>query len=320
MTEKAGINLSDQLELVQRDARTLLNNTGSLLLYISEDSIVYYHVDTAVSDKLVVGQGPYVKPLVQHYQFNHDFELLVLSQDEARLFSVGLNHFEEITENDWPISLTDALGEEKVGGELTHGTYGSRGTAAEQTYHGHNETSQEKEIDRENFFRYVDTHLVENHGNQPSPGLVLFALTENQAAFRGISKYQGLLEQGIEASGAQLSDLDIAEAAKAFAKESANRQEVDVLERFKETGPEFRIDNHLEDLANVAHEGRIDEVVISSDLTQEGSISTDGRFDGESGNFVKQIIHRVIDSSGKVYILSPDKLGEDVQISARLRY
>ncbi|SNU89404.1 Uncharacterised protein [Streptococcus merionis] len=61
-------------------------------------------------------------------------------------------------------------------------------------------------------------------------------------------------------------------------------------------------------------------MLISNDLIQEGNISTDGRFEGEKGNFVKQIILCVLASSGKVYILYAEQMAEGKGGRARLCY
>ncbi|MEY8463241.1 hypothetical protein [Streptococcus merionis] len=94
---------------------------------------------------------------------------------------------------------------------------------------------------------------------------------------------------GLEASGAKLTDLEIAAQAQDFIKSLRNEQQEALLERFKETSSEFGLDEHFEDLAGVVHEECIDEVLISNDLIQEGNISTDGRFEGEKAILLSRL-------------------------------
>lgn len=309
-TSAAGFDFEKNFEAVRNHSRELLNNTGSLLLYITKNDIVYYHIQQESPDKVFVSTAPFVKPLIQYYQFNPELQVLVLNQDHARLFSLESCSIEEIKNNKWPIHMTDALGDEKVGGELTHGSYGSRGTDGEQSYHGHNETSKEKEIDRENFFRYVDNLILETMSEE-STELILFSLPENQAVFRKISKYDGLLEKGLELSGAQLSDLQIAEQVENFTSVSAKEKEQTLFKKFKETSPEFRVEN-LDELTQLAKEGRVEEVILSNTLSLEQN--------EKDSSLAIGLITNVFESSGKVYIVDSKALPSGVSVSGRLRY
>lgn len=303
---ESGIDISQQLEQIRQSSRELLSGTGALLLYVTQEQTTYYHIQQRVIDRLVVGQFPYLKPLVQYYQFALASKVLLLNQDSARIFELDGGELNEIENDTWPIQLTEALGDEKVGGELTHGTYGSRGTEAQQSYHGHNETSKEKEIDRENFFRYVEKALAELNQDDRSQ-VVLFALPENQVVYRRINTVSTLLEDGIESSGAQLSDAQITEYVQGFVEDYANKQELALLQRFEETSPTFKVEQ-MEEIVSIAKEGRIEELILSP------SVSLDETKDVEKT--IAAISKNVLETAGKIYVVET----KNQPIVARLRY
>lgn len=314
--------LSDQLDQIDQESHSLVDHTGGLVVFVTKDEIYYYHTESQPKSIVDVGYYPNFKPLIENFQFTQSFHLLVLSRESFSLYAVS--EFEAvqipIEDEDAPTSLEQALGTEKEGGELSHGSFGSRGTGAEQTFHGHNDTSNEKDIDRENYFRQVDDYVYENYSLAEGKKLVLYALPENQAVFRDISDNQHLISKGIESSGTNLSDQEIQQQAIAFQKELVTSQKQSLLEDFRETTPEYRIDNHLDDLSSSAAQGRINQLIIANDYQQSGSINDQGLYEESDRNFLKYISSKVIQTDGDVYVLDDEELPEDINISARLRY
>ncbi|WP_205015677.1 hypothetical protein [Streptococcus porcinus] len=308
-----GSSWQKQIEVVRKAERELLTATKSLLLYINEEQVFYYHLNIPVNDQMLFGDGPNIAPLIKHYQFNSDYHLLVLNQDSAHVFEVSQDSIREVKEDKWPLQLTEVLGHEKDGGQLSHSGSAAKGGPGQPGFHGHNETSAEKEIDRENFFRAVDNHLMETFGQESRP-LILYSLSENQATFRSISKYLPLMDTGIELSGAKVSIEEIAERASEFIAGYRSQTLTSLSKRFVETKPEYRVNDQLDEIKTLAHENRIDELIIVEDRVLSTESEMDKRFT------IKDIVLATYQAKGKVYILDSDQLEGDFGISARLRY
>lgn len=306
-----GSQWKEQIEEVRSAQRQLISATSSLLIYITENETYYYYIESPVKDHMIFGQGPDLTPLIKHYQFKSDYHLLVLNQDSAHIYDLSSQKLEEVTEGHWPLGLTSVLGEEKDGGQLNH--TGSAGPG-QVGMHGHNETSVEKEIDRENFFRSVDNQLIEDFGQESERPLILYSLTENQAAYRAISKYQPLLDEGIELSAAKVSTDEIAEQAYQFVNSYRGASLASLSKRFIETKPEFRVTDQLEEIQTLAQENRIDELILVEDKLDDLVTNVDKKA------VVKDIVSATYKAKGTVYILTSDQLQGDFTISARLRY
>lgn len=317
LTDKLEKEWQNQVAKVKNNARTVLTGSGSLVLYITKDNSFYYHIDSPVVNGIVLGPAPYLKPLIEQFQFANDFHLLVLNQDSARLFELGMTKFNEIKDEPWPISLTKALGDEIIGGELNHSSFGGQAGNGQHSFHGHNDTSSEKEIDRNNFFRFVDGSLIEYFGQEENQQTILYALTENQAAYRAINKYKGLMKNGIEQSAAKISDEEIAKQAQTFISDLKENNFTSLINRFKETSPEYKVDNNLSEIKILAFENRIDELLIVKD--GQGNYLVVGD-DNDKAIDLRLLVLEVLKSSGKIYVVTEDEVAQGLTISARTRY
>ena len=224
----------------------------------------------------------------------------------------------ELVGNDAPNTLEAALGTERTGDSSASGAGG--GSGGESALHGHTETSKEKDIDRENYFRIVDKYINEHYTSERDLPLILYALPENQAVFRKLSKNNHLIEDGIEESGANVNFKVVQEKALAKNVEIVIKQKEKLFNRFRETSLKFRVDNQLNDLAMSATEGRIEELLVNKDYHQRGIITPEGEFEDVDHDFVKRLITRVISTKGKVFVVNSDDMPVGINLSARLRY
>ncbi|UTH07158.1 hypothetical protein [Macrococcoides canis] len=312
----------DQFKIIGENSKELLNATGGLCIFITEEDIKYFHLDIPVENISIVGNAPHLKPLIINYQYNRNFHVLVLNRDEVRLFDASHNSIEEVTDKDLPLKLEEVLGEELVGGELSHGTFGSKGTSnsVDQTFHGHNETSKEKEIDRERFFRYVDEFIYENYSEPQKKPLLLYGLKENLSEFRKVSKNNFLKETEIDVSGSKVSDEEIKQNIKEVTERIVNNEKSELLEEVKEMNPSSYIEENFEELSMAAIQGRIEKLLISEEYTPDGSIGIQGEFIEDDSDYSKQLTKLVLQNGGKVYYLEKDDLLDGKNIIAVLRY
>lgn len=314
--------LLEQIERARQHARELINAKGGLALYITSDDVYYYHLGIPTLDYVSVGVSPNVIPLIENFQYTNNYHVLILNREDIRLFKGNALSVEEITLDDEeaPITLNDALGDELSADEQSHGSYGGQGGEGGNSIHGHHETSKEKDIDRDNYFRIVDKYIMDHYSSPTDLPLILYALPENQAVFRQLSKNACLLDQGIEESGANVKIQTVKEKATAKNLEIVKQDQESMFNRFRETSPKFRIDNQLNDLAMNSLQGRIEELLVNKGYQQNGSIGDEGDFQEGDGDFVKQLIGHVLNAKGKVYVVPADEMPVGINLSARLRY
>lgn len=310
--------LISQVDTAKQNDIELVTYRGGLALYITQDDIYYYHLGIPVANLLNVSNGPNLTPLIENYQFTNQYFVLVLNGEDIRLFEGDATSVKELKleGEDVPKDLEAALGTERTGISSASGS----GGGGEGALHGHTEASKEKDIDRENYFRLVDRYIHEHYTSQRELPLILYALPENQAVFRKLSKNTLLLEDGIEESGAHVSFNTVQEKALEKNVEIVKKQQEEMFNRFRETSMKYRVDNQLNDLAMSATQGRIEELLVNKGYRQRGIISDEGEFEEVDHDFVKRLITRVVATKGKVFVVDQEDMPVGINLSARMRY
>ena len=311
--------------LINRDS--LVKFIGALVLYITPNDIYFYHLSISVTDQVYISELPYILPVAANAQYTRDYHLLVLNRESIRLFE---GHGDKIQEQDLseyedaPVDLETALGTEKEGGSLSFGTYstGAGQTGSGQFFHGHNETSQEKDIDRANYFRIVDRFIIDHFSNELEYPLIVYSVEENQSVFKEISNNRYLSDINITGSAASLSIPDIQKKVSETIKKINNSEREELLNRLREASPENRIENIPDDLTSASLQGRIDYLFLEKDFNLPGSITEDGLYDetDDKNDFIDQLVQNVLNSKGIVYIFEHEDMPENTPIAATLRY
>lgn len=319
--------LLNQLDVLMQNQERLIQFIGGLAIYMTPENIYYYHLAIPVNDRVQISELPYVLPLAYNFQYTRDYHLLVLNRESIRLFEGHSARIDELPIDeleDAPIDLKTALGTEREGGNLNFGTYsstkGPRGTS--QSFHGHNDTSEEKDIDRVRYFRLVDDFIYNEFSNKKKLPLILYSVEENQAIFREITNNEFLVETGINGSAANMRTNEIQERAAKTIDEIIAYQRNNLLEELKETLPENRIENIPDDLTSASLQGRIEKLYLENGFSITGSITDEGMYDesDQNNDFIDQLVHNVLRGQGEVYILDPEETPDKIQVAARLRY
>lgn len=310
--------LLERIEEVRQNFPRLVSHRGALVLYLTPEESYYYKLALLSEEVAELDTFPHVKPLVENFQFSNEYDLLVLNKGDIRFFEGDASDISEVSfseDKDAPVDMLTALGTELVGGNLSHSTNSEIGG-----YHGHRETSNEKAIDRVNYFRIVDKYIDQHYSSKNKKPLILYALPENQAVFRDISKNAYLLDEGIEESGASVDIKTLAAKATDFNKELVLDEQAALLERFAESNMKFKIIDHWDDLAAAALEGKISELVIRDDFTMTGHIDENGRYDASGDGFLSELVLQVLRTAGHVFVMDENRLPDGINVSARLRY
>lgn len=299
--------------------------TESAVFYVTPDEAYYYRLSVPIHTGTVVSDKPYVLPLIANFQYVSYYHLLALNHDKFSIYNGRGNKVQSIDlPEEAPDTLTKALGDELTGGELNVDSYngGEVSGGASGAFHGHNEKSNEVQIDQENYFRVVDKYVYEHFSKPTELPLVLFALKENIADFDKLSKNEYLDETRVEASPSQLSFNQIQEQTQEVVDQIAHRRYKNLVDKFNETTPEFRLEAQYDDLAMASIQGKIEVLLIEDDYQVNGTIDENGQYQEgtETNLYVNQLVHNIMKTNGKVYVLDKASMPSDTGIAAILRY
>ena len=312
-----GDALMEQMERVPNDKSFWSKNKGTVAFFFTPNETYYYRLNTSMQDSVEFDERPNVLPIIQEFQYIDNYYLACLSYDKFSLYQGTLNKIEPIElPEDAPTTL-----EEVMGHEVTNPQQNTGGIAGSSNVHGTTELSDEREKDMKNYYRAIDSFIFEHYTRETQLPLVLFALTENQAAFRDVSKNNRLSEERIEASPAQLSHQQIEKEVAKLSDRVIKERHNAVLSRYRETTPQYKLGDQLQDLVVASMEGRIDILFIDKNIEIKGSIEQNGMLDyGGDNNRLNQIALNVMRTDGKVYVLERAQMPEMKDVAAILRY
>ncbi|MGP6147481.1 baeRF6 domain-containing protein [Jeotgalibaca sp. A122] len=308
--------LRKQLEDIPNDKQFWAAGRSGVAFFITPNQTFFYEVSSKLQDFVSYGERPNILPLIEDFQYIENYHLLCLTNREMKLYAGRLDSIERIElPADAPTTLTIALGD-----ELTRGKQLNVGGGA-GNIHGVNDKNNELEIDQENYFRVVDKYVMENFSNPNQTPLILFALTENQAVFRNLSKNGCLRDERIESSPTSLTDNDIKkEVGELIANVLRNRHS-EIIRRYEETTPQYKLGDQYQDLTTASLEGRIEVLFLEKDSKVTGTIDDEGQLGYEGNeNFFNQLALNVTRTNGKVYVLNRSQMPGLKDVAAILRY
>lgn len=129
-----------------------------------------YRIEDAIDFLLLLSEAP-----------NADYTLISLNRDNSQLYKLVNKRVSSLAIDDYPATVQDALGTELRGGQLN---FSARGGNAQ--YHGHNETTQEKKIDQERYYRLL-IELLKNNQRLANHPFVLMGLPQNINLFKKLN-------------------------------------------------------------------------------------------------------------------------------------
>lgn len=309
--------LRQRLEDVPTDRMFWAEGRRGIAFFFTPEETYYYEVSSKLKDFVSYGEKPNILPLIEDFQYMNNYHLLCLTSEDMRLYRGKMDEIIPIElPEDAPKTLEIALGT-----ELTRGDNLASGGNTPGNLHGVTEKSVEVDIDQTNYFRMVDRYVMENFSQPEQTQLILFALSENQADFRELSKNNYLQDERIESSPTSLSDNEIKQHVKKLIDEVSYKRHSLNIERYQETTPQYKLGDQYQDLATASLEGRIETLFVEKDSKVTGTIDENGQlgYEGDE-NFFNQLALNVVRTNGTVYVLDRSQMPELKDVAAILRY
>ncbi|MCT3399935.1 baeRF6 domain-containing protein [Lentilactobacillus hilgardii] len=179
------------------DGITMISDrSGSNVYYLIRTSVdeADYHTDNSIDFLLLLSASP-----------NADYTLLELNRDNSKLYQLQNKRVSPLAVENYPLTVQDALGTELRGGELNFS-----GRGGQTQYHGHNETSQEKQIDQERYYHVLED-LLKDDPSLREHDFILMGLPQNINLFKKLNKALKLADISIDQSVQSLAPDKIAE-------------------------------------------------------------------------------------------------------------
>lgn len=228
-----------------------------------------YGVPFSLPERVVVGQHPYLVPLIPITSEDAQFYVLALSAKRIRLLEGTRHTAQEVDLPGWPENfeqLAACIEEEPHLQFHTEAAPGGGGRGRAAVFHGHpggEEPSERKQRLLE-YCRLVDARLRKAVGHAGLP-LVLACDERLAAIYREASDYARVVAQPVAGNPDSRKAAELCgQAWKLLEPEVAEARE-QALARYHQAAARAEAAAHLEAVVAAAHEGRVRTLLVAAD-------------------------------------------------------
>ncbi len=301
-----------------------------LALFISPDEFRYYRLPLNFEEEVVViSYRFHLKPLIPLLIHDGQFYVLALSQNQVSLFQGSRYNMGEVTLEDIPLSLAEALKYDDPEKQLQMHTGNPQSSAGKSAiFHGQGAGADENKVQIRRFLQKVDRGLDEMFQGEQAP-MILAGVEFVISMYRELSVYPRILEQGIMGNPEHTSPKELHEQAweivSSYFLESQQKAATEYQE-LKANNPE-KVSDNLQEIIKAAYHQRIDSLFITLNEQQWGE------FNPETYEITLQpedlpenedlldfaTIHTFL-NGGAIYTEVPQNTPDNARVAATFRY
>jgi hypothetical protein len=301
-----------------------------LALFLGAGDMRMYQVPLALEERIVVGRGFHVRPLLPLLAADGSFLVLTITADNVCLFRASRFALSEEDSSALPRSLDQVKGEADYENPLMAQPMGRPKVGTLHIRKSQVQGASPEDWRKERLLEYIRRialGLRDQLASDPVP-VVVAADAEIVGHFQKMNTLGSLLAGTIEINPDALNAAQLHGAAYSAVLPRLEQERKDALERFAASlgHGEIHAARTLEDVTKAAHEGRVDVLFVD-----EGT-SVWRRFDGTTGRLSPEgdpkdgqdlldvLTARTLKNGGTVYVLPTVEMPEGLPAAALLRY
>ena len=280
----------------------------SLAVFATPESILEFRVPNELADHVHVSDRFAVTPLLRAITFPQTAFVLAISTNGARLVEASADLPARVVPvPDLPSDAASAVGLESIGGRSPYGRL---------------QGSEGQKVRLAQYARAVD-HAVRPLLTGQTVPLIIAAAQPLASITRNLSGYAHVADEFIEGSPDELSEAQLADAARPILDRIHAGQLAALRETYEDRRSSGRATSDLSDLARAAAFGAIATLAVDMDAEVPGTVGDDGGLtlgDDAGHDVLEEIARRTLLSGGRVLALRASDVPDGVQAAGILRY
>ena len=223
------------------------------------------HLQLPVEELVMVTENFHTKPLRHILQSEDRYQVLALTMGDVHFFE-GNRHslFEIELPDEFPKTITEALGEELTEKHSTVASYGGVGGDSANMHHGHGGKNDEVGSDAERFFRLVASAVHDRYSKPDGLPLLLAALPEHHNLFNQVNKNPFLLPKGIEVNPQAVSMEKLAELSWEIMQPMYLKKLEVLAAKFTQAKSNGLGSDIMDEIIDATEAGRVDTLFIEA--------------------------------------------------------
>lgn len=233
-------------------------------VFVAHGFFRVFRLPLALEEGAAVAPRFHVKPLLPLLRDDSRFYVLALSQNAVRLLLGSQFGIDEVTPEQMPQSLAEALKSDEVEKVHQYHTISSPGAGAPfAMFHGHGEGHDDSKDRITRYFQQVNRalHRLLHADNVP---LVLAGVQYLQPLYRAVNSYAHLLPEGITGNPDDLSPGDLHAAAWALVRPRFEQARAGAVDAYHRWAGSERASGALETIVPAAYQGRVESLLVAA--------------------------------------------------------
>jgi hypothetical protein len=286
------------LQAIAADEAFWSHALDGLAAFAAPGFIKVMRLQRPVQPVAIVADSFHVKPLLRILQSVGRFQVLALNRRSVRLYEGDRDVLDEIP--------------------LAEGVP----RTADESSQADDATNQEGD----KFFRAVDRAVTEHHSKPSGLPLILAALPEYHATFKGLSHNALLVDPAIAINPEALSADELRAKAWEWVLPTYEARLAGLVDRFGAARPTGKASDRLEDVALAAVEGRIDTLLVDAGRKIPGRLEASGSVvrgeldDASTDDLIDDMAESVLRAGGNVVVVPSERMPSTTGMAALLRY
>lgn len=297
---------------------------GGMAFFLSGDEVRIHPLPYVVEPRVAVGERYCLKPLMRDLSFDSSYYLLGLFADRFTLSRGDLRMIEHV---DLPLGLHAEFGDsyprEYEGQPAFEYEVPESHLSPYHNYRSKNDVVKEE---TEKFFRYVDNVVTEFVCGARRP-VILVALPEHQALFRGLTTLPCLHERGIEKDMNGMGAAELLEDASALIEDVRAAQVRAALKEYGNAQAEGRGSTQPAEIGRALAERKVsalfvtDGPALAGDFDEEtGAVSLSAKDDAGCCDIADEFAQAALRQGAVVRVVDAEAMPGNTGMAAQFRY
>ena len=294
-----------------------------LAVFLSAREVDYYRVPLALTERVVLSDHFYLRPLLPLLVGAGRFYILALSQNQVRLLTADRDGAAEMELRHVPLSLAEALRYDDLRQERQMHSVAAGGRGS-PVYHGQGVRSDVVKEELLRFFHEVDAGLQAHLFRAAAP-LVLAGVAYLFPLYRQANTYPHLLVEGIEGNVEDLSAAELQRRAWPLVEPVFQQDRQAGLAQYHARIGTGQASNQVAEIVAAAYQGRVADLFIAGEAPVWGQVdplTLEVRVGApEPGeDLVERAAVQTVLNHGTVYVLPAAEMPGAAPLAAVFRY
>lgn len=307
------------------DASFWKQQSDGLVIYLSVNDMRVYRLPMRFSEMLFVSEQFHIKPLFPLITNDGHFYVLALSQKKVRLFMATKDRIDDITPNEMPKNLKDALGHDRTSKSIQ--THSADGHGNHEIVHGQGGQSADEKADLLRFFRMVDEQVMAMIGTEHAP-LILASVDYLKPIYHGANTYSNLRKDvNLTGNPDRLSPKKIHSKAKKIIEPLFTAKLDAATEAYQAAANTSTASDEVEEIIPAAYMGKIDALFVTRGVQtwgnyslQKNEVEVHSMPKSGDDDLLNVAVIETYTKGGRVYVLEEDDMPNHSEIAAVFRY